>query len=318
MSDTELTTAFSITSAAQDTTTPLNELVNNARGTKPGMSLAERQQQEATYKAALVGKHKYTNPVDMIKYLQNNIDSNTIFSNKKTIVPAKLVSAFSNLMTKGGRDTNDPDIAADVALTKLNQRWKKSTINNRVELGVSMPDHVLPDVGNFIQNSKYIAMGKVAERNRQAKEAGNILFMDVEYPNAPHFESAKDVIFGKSGRKTAEAKVGLFKESPGYIKESLKASDDTIIVDGFKTKLIVQSDDKTNSGSIPSWPLFYLDKNGLQQPILDVDGSQARWVADYTPINAYQKASGAEALDVGTRLKAARQSAESEDFILND
>ncbi len=42
-----------------------------------------------------------------------------------------------------------------------------------------------------------------------------------------------------------------------------------------------------------SWPLFYKTADGFTQPLLDVDGSQARWYANVDTPREYQNAKNA-------------------------
>ena len=169
-------------------------------------------------------------------------------------MPSKLIGSYNRLVVKNSQYTKDPSVASDMAIAELKRTWSETDINGSPEIMQFAPDAVLPNKENFIQNDKKLSMKAVAERNRAARKAGDITFMDIEYPDAPEFSNNLEVI-EKSSKATTKIKVN-----------------------GEPSELIVGSDDRTAVSNNPSWPLFYKsDITGLQQPLLDIDGNQARW-----------------------------------------
>lgn len=285
MSSADLATAFTYNNLAQDTTKPLDKIAEEARKSASGLTLQEQQQRQAAFQAALKGNPKYTDPIKQANTLSKQLGRHFFSSNAS--VPGSLVEAYGNLITANSQYTDKPAIASDMAIAELAQVYKETNVNGKNELQAYPATSVLPDIGNYQVNAKHQALGNVAARNAEARAKGDITYMSIEYPDAPRFENVQELIEGTGGKKSYTANIPVIGDVREQVSERTNKVTDTVIINGRKAQLYVGSDDRTKATQGASWPLSYVNEQGIVLPILDVDGSQARWYADTRAIDVY-------------------------------
>ncbi len=277
LSEADMMTAWTFKDLIDDAANTPEDAAKMARYESTGLNAEDRMQRQRTYADNL--KAFDHDPKSVQSALANELGSRWLPFNKNVgkapgflpwnkgpEVPDRLIGIYNRLLTNAGQETKDPKKGHKLAIAQIKKTWSETNINGYAEISQNAPTFLLQNEGNYIQNDKKLAVKALADRNADARAKGDLTFMDIEYPNAPDFKGPIDIV-EKSAKATTK-----------------------IIVNGHPAELIVGSD--VSSKNL-SWPLLYKTADGFTQPLLDVDGSQARWYANVDTPREYQNAKNA-------------------------
>lgn len=184
------------------------------------------------------------------------------------LFPEKLNTIYDTNMPSYIERCVTPELAEKQLFEDLKQIYRESSTNNRREIMANPPDAYISNWKNWRENDKVQALKSYVFENERLENEGQFVLNSVKWKDAPNTEN-------------------LLTDKP------LVEGDLIIQVDGKDRKVIVNSDQVTSNSpeGRPSWSFWYLDDNGVPQPLLDsANGSgNARWRPDYDRLEAEKK-----------------------------
>lgn len=207
-----------------------------------------------------------------------------LWGHKDTVIPDGVITEFDKLWTNFAATGSNIEVAKKMALDELGRIYTPTRINNRSEVMRMSPESVLTNEGNYIQNSKTLALNDVIKNNQELAKSGGFVMAELEWVDDPFKEpdDSKDSTIVKENKAIERKLMGAKPKSEfNIIDDELVKGDTLIKYNGKVRKVFAESDAVTSlSGDRkPSWVFYVMDDYGNKEPIMSTDhkGGVARW-----------------------------------------